>query len=155
VCAASSAYHRPVHPPLRDVWHLCCVCGTHVQVVMGEEVPGPLLERLSSLYADLTIGLVAWPYLDLPFTPWRRCVQLPRGTGALKPLCIKISVSRTEIGVCTAPRACAGPYRSTPTLGGLYLVCSCYLLWCLALSHCTVGLAVCLVPCVVQGCACA
>jgi hypothetical protein len=46
-----------------------------MQVVMGEEVPGPMLERLSSLYADLTMGLVAWPYLDLPFTPWRKYVS--------------------------------------------------------------------------------
>lgn len=54
----------------------CAVCWTTMQVVMGEEVPGPMLERLSSLYANLTMGLVAWPYLDLPLTPWRRYVWL-------------------------------------------------------------------------------
>lgn len=43
-----------------------------LQVVMGEEVPQPVLERLSSKFATLTMGLVAWPYLDLPFTPWRK-----------------------------------------------------------------------------------
>lgn len=41
---------------------------------MGKEVPQPELERLSKQFADLTTGLIAWPYLDLPFTPWRRCV---------------------------------------------------------------------------------
>lgn len=39
---------------------------------MGREVPQPLLGRLSTQFADLTIGLVAWPYLDLPGTPWRK-----------------------------------------------------------------------------------
>jgi hypothetical protein len=43
-----------------------------MQVVMGEEVPQPVLERLSNQFATLTIGLVAWPYLDIPFSPWRK-----------------------------------------------------------------------------------
>ncbi len=54
-------------PTCADTWLLPCM-----QVVMGEEVPQPVLERLSSQFAILTMGLVAWPYLDLPFTPWRK-----------------------------------------------------------------------------------
>lgn len=39
---------------------------------MGREVEQPVLERLNEEFNALTIGLVAWPYMDLPFTPWRK-----------------------------------------------------------------------------------
>jgi len=54
--------------------HSCPPC-YDTQIVMGKEVPKPELERLSKQFAGLTTGLVAWPYLDLPFTPWRRCAE--------------------------------------------------------------------------------
>lgn len=57
-------------PSLPGVMHpVSVLC---LQVVMGKEVPQPLLERLSAQFAELTMGLVAWPYLDLPFSPWRK-----------------------------------------------------------------------------------
>jgi hypothetical protein len=42
------------------------------QVVMGYELPRDELQRLSDLFSVLGVGLLAWPYLDLPFTPFRR-----------------------------------------------------------------------------------
>jgi hypothetical protein len=68
---------------------------------MGHEVPKPELESLSKQYADLTMGLVGWPYLDLPFTMWRRWVQThcaAKGHCCTLPACVLLC-TRQWVGV--------------------------------------------------------
>lgn len=44
----------------------------HLQVAMGQAIPDAELHRLSDLFNAVTRGLVAWPFLDIPFTPWNK-----------------------------------------------------------------------------------
>jgi hypothetical protein len=43
-----------------------------LQIVMGRSIPEQQLQHLGSLFSSLTAGLVAWPYIDLPFTSWHK-----------------------------------------------------------------------------------
>jgi hypothetical protein len=45
-----------------------------VQIVMGRSIPEQQLQHLGNLFSTLTAGLVAWPYIDLPFTGWHKWV---------------------------------------------------------------------------------
>jgi hypothetical protein len=54
---------------------LCCLLLSAfclVQIVMGRSIPEQQLHHLGSLFSSLTAGLVAWPYIDLPFTSWHK-----------------------------------------------------------------------------------
>lgn len=54
---------------------LCCptACGLSLlQIVMGRSIPEQQLQHLGGLFSSLTAGLVAWPYIDVPFTPWHK-----------------------------------------------------------------------------------
>lgn len=39
---------------------------------MGRTIPQDELAHLGSLFNSLTAGLVAWPYLDIPCTPFHK-----------------------------------------------------------------------------------
>lgn len=43
-----------------------------IAVVLGRDYPQAKLERLSSLFTAWTGGMLAWPFIDLPFTPFGR-----------------------------------------------------------------------------------
>eukprot|EP00878_Enallax_costatus_P006453 GHUV01006765.1.p1 GENE.GHUV01006765.1~~GHUV01006765.1.p1 ORF type:complete len:278 (+),score=70.74 GHUV01006765.1:164-997(+) len=43
-----------------------------LQVAMGRTIPDDELKRLSALFNNVTCGLVAWPFWDIPFTPWHK-----------------------------------------------------------------------------------
>jgi hypothetical protein len=53
---------------------VCAAACAAVQIVMGRSIPEQQLQHLGSLFSTLTAGLVAWPYIDLPFTGWHKCV---------------------------------------------------------------------------------
>ncbi|WIA16755.1 hypothetical protein OEZ85_013407 [Tetradesmus obliquus] len=45
-----------------------------LQIVMGRSIPEQQLQHLGGLFSSLTAGLVAWPYIDIPFTPWHKAL---------------------------------------------------------------------------------
>jgi hypothetical protein len=49
--------------------HVC------LQVVMGRDYPEATISRLSGLYTTWAGGLLAWPFIDLPFTPFGKAVR--------------------------------------------------------------------------------
>eukprot|EP00775_Hariotina_reticulata_P007859 gene7859-8055_t len=46
-----------------------------MQVVLGHRIAQDELVHLSNLFSSLTKGLIAWPYLDIPFTNWHRALK--------------------------------------------------------------------------------
>lgn len=51
-------------------WHGAAVAC--MQVVMGHEVEPDEVQHLSKLFNCLSGGVLAWPYLDIPFTPFNK-----------------------------------------------------------------------------------
>ncbi|KAF8055110.1 CYP716B1 [Scenedesmus sp. PABB004] len=49
-----------------------------VAIVMGADYDASTIDRLSNLFSAWTGGLLAWPFLDLPFTPFGRAMAARR-----------------------------------------------------------------------------
>eukprot|EP00878_Enallax_costatus_P041537 GHUV01048343.1.p1 GENE.GHUV01048343.1~~GHUV01048343.1.p1 ORF type:complete len:522 (+),score=119.33 GHUV01048343.1:83-1648(+) len=46
-----------------------------VKVVFGHELPAGLRDQMSKLYAEWGDGVTAWPFINLPFTPYGRALR--------------------------------------------------------------------------------
>jgi hypothetical protein len=46
-----------------------------MQVVMGCDYPEATISNLSGLYTTWAGGLLAWPFIDLPWTPFGKAVR--------------------------------------------------------------------------------
>jgi hypothetical protein len=71
--STSTSTNIVVHACLPTCFGCLPLLATCPQVALGHGIAQNELMHLSDLFSSLTKGLIAWPYLDIPFTNWHRC----------------------------------------------------------------------------------
>jgi hypothetical protein len=107
----------------------------NTQVVMGRDYPEATIANLSGLYTTWAGGLLAWPFIDLPWTPFGKAVRAKQQL--LDWFQVRLQVVQETVGWLECLHGVwagfGGPCCRSAEGLGLLLMLSC----CLLCRHCS------------------